>query len=67
MEKLTNGALVTPPQVDWLPRWSLGMDKLFNPAFHDECNYLSMLGFKLIHVSERGPVSTDNQAIHIPT
>ena len=27
----------------------MGMDKLFHP-FYWACNYLSMLGFKLIHV-----------------
>ena len=34
--------------------WSLGMDKLFHPAFYNWCNYISMLGSKLIHVSKGG-------------
>ena len=33
----------------------LGMDKLFHPTLYNGCNYLSMLGFKLIHVSKRTP------------
>ena len=37
-----------------LHRWSLGMNRLFCPIIHDECNYVSMLGLKLIHVSIRG-------------
>ena len=36
-------------------RWSLGMSKQFQPTLYDGWNYLSMLGIKLIHVSERGP------------
>ena len=32
--------------------WSLGMDKKFHPALHNRCNYLSMLGLKLTHVSK---------------
>ena len=35
-------------------RWSLGMDKSFHPTHYNGCNYLSMLGLKLIHVSKRG-------------
>ena len=34
--------------------WSLGMDKSFHPTCYNGCNYLSMLGLKLIHVSKRG-------------
>ena len=34
---------------------SLGMDNWFHPTLYNECNYISTLGFKLIHVSERGP------------
>ena len=37
-----------------LHRWSLGMDKKFHPTHYNRCNYLSMLGLKLIHVSKRG-------------
>ena len=43
------------PKLQGLQHWSLGMDKLFHPTLYDGCNYLSMLGFKLIHVSKRGP------------
>ena len=37
-----------------LHRWSLRMDKQFHPTFYNGCNYLSMLGLKLNHVSKRG-------------
>ena len=37
-----------------LHRWSLGMDKLFHPALYNGCDYLSMLGLKVTHVSKRG-------------
>ena len=30
------------------------MDTKFHPTLYNGCNYLSMLGFKLIHVSKRG-------------
>ena len=30
------------------------MDKLFHPIHYNVCNYLSMLGLKLNHVSKRG-------------
>ena len=39
-------------------RWSLGMDKWFHPILYYGCNYLSMLGLKLNHVSKRGPRSS---------
>ena len=42
------------PKLQRLQRWSLGMDKLFHLTLYNECNYLSMLGLKSIHVSERG-------------
>ena len=32
------------------------MDKLFHPTLYNGCNYLSMLGLKLNHVSKRGPL-----------
>ena len=32
------------------------MDKLFHPTLYNGCDDLSMLGLKLIHVSERGPM-----------
>ena len=35
-------------------RWSLGMDKQFYPRLYNGCNYLSMLGLKLNHVSKSG-------------
>ena len=31
------------------------MDEYFHPTVYDECNYLSMLGLKLIHVSKMAP------------
>ena len=37
------------PKLQRCNRWSLEMDTLYNG-----CNYLSMLGLKLIHVSKRG-------------
>ena len=33
------------------------MDELFHPTLYNGCNYLSMLGLKLIHVSKSGPSS----------
>ena len=36
-------------------RLSWGMDKWFDPILYNGCNYLSMLGLKLDHVSKRGP------------
>ena len=42
------------PKLQWLHRWSLGMDKWFHPTRHWVCNYLSILGLKLNHISERG-------------
>ena len=30
------------------------MDKEFHPTFYQACDYLSMLGLKLNHVSKRG-------------
>ena len=36
-----------------LHRWSLRMDKQFDPTHYNGGNYLSMLGLKLIHVSKR--------------
>ena len=34
----------------------LGMDTLFLPILHDGCNYLSMLGLKLVHINKMGPL-----------
>ena len=39
--------------------WSLRMDKLFQSTFYNKYNYFSMLGLKLIHVSEMSPNSID--------
>ena len=43
------------PKLQRLFRWSLGMDKWFHPTLYLVCDYLSMLGLKLIHVSKSGP------------
>ena len=42
------------PKLQRLNRWSLGMDKWFHPTLHRACDYLSLLGLKLSHVSKRG-------------
>ena len=42
------------PKRQRLHRWRLGRDKLFHPTLYWACNYLSMLGLKLIHVNKRG-------------
>ena len=42
------------PKLQRLHRWRLGMDKRFHPTHYNGYIYLSMLGFKLIHVSKRG-------------
>ena len=42
------------PKLQRCNRWSWGMDELFHPTFHWACDYLSMLGLKLINVSKRG-------------
>ena len=42
------------PKLQRCNRWSLGMDKLFQATLYQACNYLSMLGLKLNHVSKRG-------------
>ena len=36
-----------------LHRWNLRMDKYYNPTHYNGCNYLTILGLKLIHVSKR--------------
>ena len=43
------------PKLQRLHRWSLGMDIQFHTIYHCACDYLSMLGLKLIHVSKGGP------------
>ena len=40
-----------------LHRWSLGIDKQFHSTLCNGCNFVSMLGLQLNHVSERGPGS----------
>ena len=42
------------PKLQWLHRWSLGMGKLFHPKLFNGCNYLSVLGLMLNHVSKKG-------------
>ena len=44
------------PQLQQLHCGSLGMDKLFHPTLYDRCIYLSMLGMKLCHVTEKRPL-----------
>ena len=39
-------------------RWSLVMNKSFHPTFHNGCDYISMLGLKLTHLSKRAPGSS---------
>ena len=42
------------------------MNKWFNPTLYDRCNYLSMLGFKLFHVSKLGSSVSLLSKNHIP-
>ena len=42
------------PKLQRCNRWSLGMDMQFHLTLYQACNYLSMLGLKLNHVSKRG-------------
>ena len=44
---------VSIPKLQRCNRWSLGMDEQFHPSLCNVCNYLSMLGLKLIRVSKR--------------
>ena len=41
------------PKLQRLHRWSLGIDKAFHPTLYNGCNYLFMLGLKVIHISKR--------------
>ena len=43
------------PKLQLLHLWSLGRDKEFRPILYCAYNYFSMVGFKLNHVSKRGP------------
>ena len=47
--------LLTHSQTSKVAQLKLGMDKKFHPTHLEVCDYLSMLRFKLNHVSERGP------------
>ena len=42
------------PKLQRCNRWSLGMDEQFHLRLNWACNYLSMMGLKLIHVSKSG-------------
>ena len=42
---------------------SLEMNKYLHLTFYNGCDYLSMLGLKLIHVSKRGPSSLHPKVI----
>ena len=42
------------PKLQRCNRWSLEMDKQFHLTLCQVCDYLSMLGLKLNHVSKRG-------------
>ena len=43
------------PQFKRCNSWNLSMDKLFHPTLYMTCDYLSMLGLKLIHISKGYP------------
>ena len=43
------------PKLQRMNRWSLGMDKELHITLNWTCDYLSMLGLKLQHVSKGGP------------
>ena len=45
--------LLTTAKLQRLHRWSFGMDNLLLHTLCDVCNYLSMFGLKLVHVSKR--------------
>ena len=45
---------ITIPKLQQCNRWSLRMDKWLHPELYTGCNYLSMQGLKLNHVSKRG-------------
>ena len=38
-----------------LHRWNSGIDRLFHPTLNNGCNYISMLGLKLIRFNKMGP------------
>ena len=39
----------------WLHLWRLEIDKWCHPILYNGCNYSSMLGLKLSHISKNGP------------
>ena len=41
------------------------MDKYFHPILYMACDYLSMLGLKLTHVSEKDPTCVVDYAMAI--
>ena len=43
------------PKLQQCYRWSLGMDKYHHRTLYFACDYSSVLEFKSIHVSKRGP------------
>ena len=43
------------PKLQRLHRWCYEMDKSFHPTLYWSCDNLSMLGFKLIHVTKGVP------------
>ena len=45
------------PNLQRSNRWSLRMDRYFHLTLYKACTYLSMLGWKLNHVSKRGHCS----------
>ena len=47
------GNYVSFPKLQWPHRWILEMGKWNHPTFYSACDYSSMLGFQLIHVSKR--------------
>ena len=52
------------PKLERLHRWSLGMDKWFYPTLFWACNYFSLLGLKLIHVSTRDHCTRIEETIY---
>ena len=47
------------PKLQRYNGWSLGMDTEFHLTLYRACDYLSMLRFKLNHVSKRGPTQQE--------
>ena len=60
--------LLIHSKVSAVHRWNLGMDKLLHPTLYWTCDYLSMLGLRVIHVGKtrrplrpwKGPDKTRN-------